>query len=42
MVTAGGLTFIEAAQDNFLRAFETGTADCCGKRACLPAPRPDL
>lgn len=25
LVTAGGLTFIAAAQDNFLRAFETGT-----------------
>lgn len=25
LVTAGGLTFIGAAQDNFLRAFETGT-----------------
>jgi quinoprotein glucose dehydrogenase len=40
VVTRSGLTFIAAAQDRYLRAFATATANCCGKGVCPRAGTP--
>src|SRR6516164_4968931 len=39
IATAGGLTFIASAMDNFLRAFDTDTGKSSGKHAFRPAVR---
>ena len=36
LATVGGVTFIGAALDNFLRGYDS----CCGKCGCRPARRP--
>ncbi len=40
LVTAGGLVFIGAVMDDYLRAYDIGTGVSCGAAACPPAGRP--
>ena len=39
MITAGGLVFIGAAPDGYLRAFDIETGASCGRASCRPAAR---